>query len=61
MSVFGYLKDIFANPKKYAKFWVALAAAVVNVVMLSFPEQVWLTALVNFAGTFGVIAVPNKK
>lgn len=61
MSVGGYLIDIFDNPEKYLKFWVAAATALLNLLTTYFPDQQWLPVLISFAGAFGVFAVPNKK
>jgi hypothetical protein len=61
MSVAEYLKDIVVNPDKYAKFYIALATAVLNLLTVSYPNQPWLPVVINFAGAFGVFMVPNKK
>ena len=55
------LKDLFVNPKAYAKFWVAFATFVLNVVATVFTGAVWLPALLTFAGSLGVFATPNKR
>ncbi len=61
MSVLDYIKDVFARPGLYAKFWIAFTTAGLNAIALSFPDQPMLPILINFAGAFGVFVVPNNK
>lgn len=61
MSVVDYIKDLLNHPEKYAKFWVALATAVLNLLTVYFPNQPWLPVVISFAGALGVVTVPNKK
>lgn len=61
MSIAGYMKDIFVNPERYTKFWIALVTAVLNALTVYFPDQPWLPVVINFAGALGVFMVPNKK
>lgn len=61
MSIVDYAADVFKNPEKYAKFWIAFAAAVLNLIGAYFPDQPWLPILINFAAALGVVIVPNKK
>lgn len=61
MSIAEYIKDVFVNPAKYAKFWVALVTAVLNGLTVYFPDQSWLPVVITFAGSLGVFVVPNKK
>lgn len=69
------IKDLFKNPRKYSKFWVALVAPAGALVFSCAPQEVdgvaeaafvvtpteWYNVLVAFAVAVGVYQVPNKK
>lgn len=69
------IKDMFKNPQKYAKFWVALIAPAGALVFSCAPQELdgvaegafvitpteWYNVLVSFAVAAGVYNVPNKK
>lgn len=61
MSVMDYIKDLFDHPERYAKFWIALGTAILNLLSVYFPDQPWLPVVVSLAGALGVITVPNKS
>lgn len=61
MSVAGYIKDLFVNPAKYTKFWIAFVTAALNAVTMLIPDSPLIPILVTFIGSFGVFALPNKK
>ena len=61
MSIFGYIKDIFNSPQKYAKFWVSFATFVLVLVSQHYADEWWVQPLLTFAGTLGVFIAPNKK
>ena len=61
MSVFDYIKDLFNNPQKYAKFWTAVAAFVLSLVTKYYADASWLPDALQAAGALGVFVVPNKK
>lgn len=61
MSILGYLKDMFKNPARYNKFWVALGTALLNLATVYFPTEEWVPVLITFAGTFGVFYTKNAK
>lgn len=60
MSIAGYAKDIFNNPERYAKFWVAFAGFVVSLFSTYFPDAPWLAPTIAFLTSLGVITVKNK-
>lgn len=60
MSVAGYIKDLFVNPEKYAKFWVAVVAAFVSSLSTALPDSPWLPIVIQFLGAVGVFVTPNK-
>lgn len=65
------MKDIFTNPAKYNKFWVALAAPSAALIFacagtekeaaFSITVDEWYQVLVAFAVAVGVYQTPNKK
>lgn len=61
MSIAAYLKDIFVNPQKYAKFWVAIGGFLVSLVTTYFADATWLPAFLQFLTAIGVFTVPNTK
>lgn len=61
MSVAQYVKDLFKNPSKYAKFWTALGAFGLSLVTRHFANADWLPDFLQVAGALGVFVVPNKK
>ncbi len=61
MSVLGYTKDIFNNPAKYAKFWVAVGGFIVSLLTTYFPSAEWVAPLIQALTAGGVFIVPNKK
>lgn len=61
MSILDYGKDVFVNPDKYAKFWVAVVAAGVQLINVYFSDQAWVPVVVSLIAALGVITVPNKK
>jgi membrane associated rhomboid family serine protease len=62
--------DIFTNPQKYTKFYVALMAALGVLVVACSPTDKeaafvvtsteWYQVLFAFAGALGVVSFPNK-
>ncbi len=60
MSVWGYIKDVFARPAVYRKFWVALAGAVLTVLSMAI-DSPYFTAILPFLTAGGVISVSNKR
>lgn len=60
MSIAGYIKDIFKNPHRYTKFWVALGGFAVSLLSLYFPDQPWLPPTVAFLTALGVFQAKNK-
>jgi hypothetical protein len=61
MTLLDYAKDIFSNPEKYAKFWVAVGGFVVSLITTYFADAEWLPAFVSALSAIGVFSVPNKK
>ncbi len=61
MSITAYIRDIFNNPEKYAKFWVAAIGFAVSMLTVHVPEASWLPPLIQALTAAGVFAVPNKK
>lgn len=61
MSVIDYIEDMFNHPERYAKFYMALATALLNWVATAFPSATWLPLIISLAGALGVFYVPNKK
>lgn len=61
MTITDYIVDLYKNPSRYGKFWVALVTAGLNLVTIYFPEADWLPVLINLLGALGVFAIPNKK
>ncbi len=61
MSLLDYAKDIVNNPDKYAKLYVALGGAVLNLLLEYFPDAKWLQPIVALLTAYGVFQVPNKK
>lgn len=57
--MFSTIKDIFANPKNYRKFWIALGTAVLNLLAVVFTGAAWLPVVIAFAGSVGVVSTPN--
>jgi hypothetical protein len=61
MSITAYIQDIFNNPGKYQKFWIALAGFAITTLTTYFPDASWLTPLTAFLTAIGVLQIPNKK
>lgn len=61
MSISDYLKDMWRNPAKYNKFWIALITAIITILTDNFPESDLVTGVVSVAGAVGVCLIPNVK
>jgi hypothetical protein len=61
MSIPDYVKDVFDNPEKYSKFWVAFAGFVVALFATYFPDAPWLAPTVAFLTSLGVFQAKNKE
>ena len=55
MSILGYIKDVFVQPAKYRKFWVALASFVLTVLTIAFKTSPYVQALATAVGPIGVL------
>lgn len=60
MSIGEYIVDLYKNPQRYNKFWVALGTAAASALVIAFTDNPYLPVLVNLAGALGVVATPNK-
>lgn len=60
MSILDYAKDIFKNPDKYAKFWVAFGGFIVTLLATYFPDAPWLPPVVTLLTALGVFQVKNE-
>lgn len=61
MSLLDYVKDLFNNPAKYTKFWIALVTALLSALSTAIPDSPYLPIVIQFVGAFGVFALPNKN
>lgn len=61
MSIADYAKDIWKNPSKYRKFWVAFIGFIITLLSTSFPDTTWLPAVVSFVTALGVFQAKNDK
>lgn len=61
LSVLGYLKDVFARPKVYAKFWTSVLTTVLAILSLVTVDSPLLAGIVAVLGNSGVLAVKNER
>ena len=57
--MFATLKDIFVNPAKYRKFWVAFIGFAISLVTAYLGTPVWLPPLVALLTSLGVYGTSN--
>jgi hypothetical protein len=56
------LKDMWNNPAKYSKFWVALVTAGVAIITQQFgADSTIVQDVVLILGALGVVAIPNAE
>jgi len=61
MSVLDYIKDIFNNPAKYRKFWVAIGGASLQALSVAFIDNPIVQVFIAGLTAGGVLQVPNHK
>lgn len=61
LSVLGYIKDVFARPKVYAKFWTSILTYSLAIASVAFTDSAILTAIFGIVGNGGVLAVKNER
>lgn len=61
MTILEYAQDMFVNPERYRKFYIALATAVLSWLATGWPDATWLPIVIQFAGAIGVFGIPNQK